>query len=412
VNTDPARRLPRAFWYLWSSQAISLVGSALQTIVIPLWIYERTGSVVSTGFSFAVQFVPLVVLSPWAGHLADRFDRRRLMIVCELLAALTVAGLVWALRADSVPTVYLLLPLLRVFNVLTMPAYQASAVALVPLEQRGTSATVMESVIGLNNALAPLLGTALAAWLGYESVLLVNLASFLIAAALLRGVPAGTDRRGSGNVLRSTIAAVRVLTGNRLLGGVALAEAAYFLLFGADLVLVLLIAQDTFGIGLAGVAAAGAGTGWFLTSLALVSRFKHRPRTVMAVSAIGCPAAALLVVAAVGAGPLAVFLAAMSLGAVNIGVVAGASVVYQREITEDVAGRVFALRRALLNAMLALSYVVMPAAAVLLGRGPTLVLFAGLTALAVSGALLARRDRPGSAAPGAMLAPAGSRGQS
>jgi MFS family permease len=184
---------------------VSAIGSAIQLIVIPLWVYERTGSALSTGFTFAVQFVPLVVLAPWAGHVVDRFDRRRLMILCELGAALTVGGLVLAVRADSVAAMYVLLPLLRVFNALTMPAYQAMAVALVPVEQRPKSATVMETVIGANNALAPLLGTALAAAYGYESVLLVNLASFVVGAALLLGVPTLSGRRHLGGVLRSTV---------------------------------------------------------------------------------------------------------------------------------------------------------------------------------------------------------------
>ncbi|WP_433493633.1 MFS transporter [Micromonospora sp. CA-248089] len=391
---DAPRGLPKKFWYLWSSQAVSLNGNALQLIALPLWIYAHTGSALSTGFSFAVQFVPLVVLAPWAGYIVDRFDRKRLMISCELLSAVVVAGLIAAMYSESLLGVYLLLPVLRVFNALTMPAFHAATVTLVAKEDRAKSATVMEAMIGANNAVAPLAGAGLAAWLGYESVLIVNLISFLLAAILLLPLGPLPGQGEMGGLWRSTVAAVRVISRDGVLRAAALAETSFFLFFGSGIVLALLLAKDSYGTGLAGVATSGSGVGWVLASMFIIRRFRHRPMMVMAVSALACVPAVALVVAVVDLGPAAMFTAAIALGAVNVGVGAGASVLYQQQVTSEIAGRVIALRRALLNLALAVSHVLMPAVATVgVGNGPALILFSVLTAGSVLIALLSPRAR-------------------
>ncbi|NRQ37370.1 MFS transporter [Nonomuraea sp. NN258] len=392
-----AERLPRGFWFLVAGQATSLAGNGLQQIAVPLWIYQRTGSALSAGAAFAVQFIPMVVFAPWAGHLVDRFDRRRILIGCEVLSGLAVVALFLAVVEGALPVVYLMLAVLRLFNALTMPALQAASMQLVPESAHRRSATVIETLLGGINTLAPLGGTALAALLGIEWVLLANLVSFAVAALLLLPVPVCPGSPELRGALGSTLSALVRNGRNGLLRWTALAEAAYFLLFGADTAVLLILAEQRLGAEWAGICATAAGAGWLLASVLLIPRCKHRPVALVTVSALACPVAVLLVVAGAHVGAVALFPAAMALGVVNIGVAAGATVIYQEQVVKGTEGRVFAIRRALLNAMLTLSYLILPGVAgTWLGITGALLVFAVATAVVVCLAALVavRRETP------------------
>jgi MFS family permease len=376
--------MPAGFWLVLVSQGVSLTGSGIQQIALPLWILHETGSAVSTGAAFALQFVPIVVLAPWAGHIADRFDRRTLLIVCELLAAAAVGGLVLAVQAGALPLVYLLILVTHTFNAVTMPALQAIIITLVPQENRGRSASLTEGMQAAANMLSPLGGTLIAAAWGIQTTLVANLVSFVLAAALvvpLPGVPGQSTLRGAA---RSTLAAVRVASANRVLVWTVLTEGVYFLLFGGDMALALLIAEREVGAGLAGICATGAAVGWLVTSLVIARRNTRTPLHLMRLGAVAAPVAALAFVVLAPYGPVALFGTALLLGAVNILVVSGASTVFQQHVDAAEAGRTFAVRRAVLNSMLGLSYLLLPGVA---QHGPgnatTLVLFGGLTLVAV-----------------------------
>lgn len=398
-------RLPAGFWILTASQAISLAGNGVQQIALPLWIYLITGSATSAGLAFAVQFVPLVVLAPWAGHLVDRFDRRRVLIVCELLSAVAVLVLLLGVVQEWLVLVYLALPALRAFNAGAMPALQAASMHIVPRKDHNRMATVIEGMLGGVNTLAPLGGTALAAAVGIRWVLLANLVSFLVSAVLLVWVPPCPGTPGLRGGFRSTTTALRQNARNRVLSLVALAEAGYFLFFGADTAVLLLLAEQEVGPGLAGVCATGAGLGWLAASTLVIRRFKHRPLAIMIVSAVLCPVAAGLVVLSTQVGSVGMLLASMALGAVNIGVAAGATVIYQQQLVSGTEGRVNAMRRAILNCVLTASYLALPAiAGTTLGPAATLLTLALVTGVVVAGIsiLAARAQRSASESSSAM----------
>lgn len=390
---DTTDRLPTGFWLVLVSQGISLTGNGLQQIALPLWILHETGSALSTGAAFALQFVPIVVLAPWAGHIADRFDRRTLIIVCELLAAVTVAGLVLAVHTGALPLVYLLILVTHAFNAVTMPALQAIIITLVPQENRARSASLTEGMQAAANMLSPLGGTLLFATWGIQTTLIANLVSFVIAAVLVLPLPRVPGQSALRGAARSTLAAVRVAAANRVLVWTVLTEGVYFLLFGGDMALALLIAEREVGAGLAGVCATGAAVGWLLTSLVIARQNTRTPLRLMRLGALGAPVAALAFVLLATYGPVAMFGTALLLGAVNILVVSGASTVFQKNVDAAEAGRTFAVRRAVLNSMLGLSYVLLPGVA---QHGPgnaaTLVIFGGLTLVAVlAGVAIAAR---------------------
>lgn len=366
---------PRRFYFLLGSQGLSGIGSEMQQIALPLWIYQQTGSTMSAAVSFAIQYVPIVLLAPWVGHIADRFERRRLMVVCELIAAGLVSVTLLGVQLGLLPLVVVLAGVSRVCNAFTMPAMQAITVSIVPQSGRARSASLTTMAFSGSLMVAPLAGTAIAGTVGFHAVLLIDIASFLLAALLLLPLSPVPGAAGLRHAARSTWQAYREHVTPRLRWFIG-AEAVFFLLWGADSALALLILENEFGAAQAGVFASGAGVGWVLASIVVTTRLKERPAPLIAVGALCGPVAAVGFVTMLPYGIVAAFFPCLLIGVGNLLVVTGASVVFQQESPPEATGRLFAVRRAVLNSSLAISYLMLPAvSAAWLGHQATLILF-------------------------------------
>jgi len=74
------------FLFLWSTQSISQLGSSMTAFALTLWLYEKTGSSLSTAALTICSYAPYVLMSIFAGALTDRFDKKKTMLVCDVLA--------------------------------------------------------------------------------------------------------------------------------------------------------------------------------------------------------------------------------------------------------------------------------------------------------------------------------------
>ena len=93
---------------LFGAQVISIGGDLVLFVALPFWVYQLTGSAMATGFMFAALTIPQLFFSPIAGVFVDRLDRKRLMIVSDLLRAALVACYFFVNTADQVWIIYLL----------------------------------------------------------------------------------------------------------------------------------------------------------------------------------------------------------------------------------------------------------------------------------------------------------------
>ena len=76
------------FLILWSTQSVSQLGSSITTFALTLWLYETTGSSLSTAALAICSYAPYVLMSIFAGTLTDRLDKKKTMLVCDLFAVL------------------------------------------------------------------------------------------------------------------------------------------------------------------------------------------------------------------------------------------------------------------------------------------------------------------------------------
>lgn len=178
---------------LWSSGLVSWVGSYAMFVALPVVVYERTDSPLATAFTVLGGAIPSVVVSQWAGVVADRVDRRRLMV----RAGAAMAGLTlgYLLITDG-PWWWLALLnfLTSCVGQLIGPAEHALLPELVEAERLGEAA----SLNALNNNIARLLGPALGGLLyaqaGWSATVILNAGAYLVAALLVQSISSSRAR--------------------------------------------------------------------------------------------------------------------------------------------------------------------------------------------------------------------------
>jgi MFS family permease len=176
-----------AFIVMWLVQGVSLVGSVLVEFSLGVYVFQRTGSATLFALIEAFIILPMIVFMPFAGAIADRYSRRLVMIVANLAGAVTIAAFAVLVAAGALQVwmVYLVTLLVSMCNVLLTPAYAASTPALVP-ERWLSRANAFTGFVGNVATLAgPPLAAVLLAVIGLNGIVLIDLATFLAAAAVL-----------------------------------------------------------------------------------------------------------------------------------------------------------------------------------------------------------------------------------
>ena len=177
----------RTFLIIWIGQLISLVGSQLTAFALGVWVYDETRSVSLLALTQIAFSAPQVFFSPLAGVLADRWNRRTVMIVSDVGAALAVltAGILYlANRLQP----WMVIPInfwMAAFITLMWPAYTASITLLVPKEQYGRANGFVQLGEALTQIAGPALAGALYVTIRLGNMALIDFASYLLAATLM-----------------------------------------------------------------------------------------------------------------------------------------------------------------------------------------------------------------------------------
>ena len=125
----------RTFLSIWLGQLVSLTGSRLTSFALGVWVFQETGSATQLGLVYVATIVPNVLISIPAGALADRWDRRWVMIVSDTgaaLSTLSIAALLWIGNLE-VWHIYALTAANSAFSAFQAPAY-AAAITLLPAQ--------------------------------------------------------------------------------------------------------------------------------------------------------------------------------------------------------------------------------------------------------------------------------------
>lgn len=229
---------PRARRYL-AGQTLSLVGDSAMWLACGIWVKDLTGSDGAAGLTFLFFTAP-ALLAPLAGLLADRLPRRRLLVAANLAGAVILLPLLAVRGPDQVSLIYAVMLLYGCLHLVIEPAQSALLVTLLPGDLLAAANALLRTVRESLRLLAPLAGAGLYALYGGAAVAVLDLATFVGAAALLLTLsgpdPAPERTERTGGVLRhwagEVSAGFRHLAGHPLLRRVALATTVLALVLG------------------------------------------------------------------------------------------------------------------------------------------------------------------------------------
>ena len=204
---------PRGFRYLVGSEGISVAGDWVLLTAAAVTVFNETRSTTAVSVMFGLAALPTVLLGPIAGAFADRYDRRRLMFLADMLSALVLLGCLAGVAAGlKLPAVYLAVAAIAVIATFDRPASEALLPRLVAEGGLGRA----NSSIRLATRLAQIAGPAAASGLlstgGLSLVLAVDAASFVFSGLLVLGIDPrvtmpGADGR-SHSPLRAAVAGI------------------------------------------------------------------------------------------------------------------------------------------------------------------------------------------------------------
>ncbi len=345
----------RGFLVVWAGQLVSLVGTAMTRFAITIWAYQETGSATTLALVAVFAFGPSVLLSPVAGALVDRWNRKAIIMAADTVSGLTTIALLALHAAGSLEVwhLYVAGAVGGAFDAFQFPAFSAAVTTMVPKRHYARASGLMSMAGSVSAIGAPALAGAVLAFGGLNAVLTIDIVTFIVAVGLLAFVripppietAAGRAARGS---LRDDVLYGFRYIGQRpgLLGLLVVFFQANFLISGSTVLLAPMVlartGSDELVLG-AVQSAAGAGglVGGFL--LATWGGPKRRIHGVLMGMALGN----LLGPVLIGLGDSVAWWMIGSFGMVFfMPLLNGSSqAIWQAKVEPDVQGRVFATRR-------------------------------------------------------------------
>lgn len=177
----------RTFHIVWTGQLVSLLGTAMTRFALLIWAYQQSGSATTLALLGFFSFITLVICSPFAGVFADRFDRRKVMIFTDLGAGLMTIGMfvLYATGNLQIWHLYLAEGLTGIFEAFQHSAYSSAISVLVPRSEYARAAGMRSLAYSASQVIAPFLGGLLLTIIDIHGVMLIDVATFLIAMVTL-----------------------------------------------------------------------------------------------------------------------------------------------------------------------------------------------------------------------------------
>ena len=393
IDLTPLRR-SRDFRHLVWGELVSVLGNQLTTVAVPYQVYQLTRSSLAVGLVSITQLFPLIAGSLLGGSVVDAMDRRRLLMIAQVLMAACSAGL--AVNADLGPALWPLfvLPALAAgFSGLDSAGRNAIVPNLVRRSEVATANSIFQALFQFGLVAGPALAGLLLAGAGVRFVYWLDVASFgvaLVAVFLISPQPVREPGHRPG--LRSVMEGLRYVRGKQAIEGAYLID-LNAMVFGMPRALFPALAASVFGGGASTLgflyAAPGAGalvgaltTGW-------VSRIQRQGLAVIiAVIAWG---AAITCFGLVSWLPLALLLLALA-GCADVISAVFRSTIIQLAVPDALRGRLAGLQIAVVTGGPRVGD--LEAGAVAAGFGNTVSVVSGGLAC-IAGALVLARALPG-----------------
>ncbi|MUG92224.1 MFS transporter [Scytonema sp. UIC 10036] len=355
----------QVFIPIWFGQLVSQIGSGLTRFALGVWVYQVTGTVTQFALISVFGMLPGILISPLAGAVVDRWDRRWAMLLGDAgggLSALTIALLLIANRLE-VWHIYLAVALRSIFSAFQWPAFSATTTLLVPKRHLSRASGMVEMAEATSRLISPILAGALVVTIQIQGVILLDCVTFLFAliTRLLVRFPKPQitleNKVQKNSLLHEIIYGWTYITARPALFGLLMFYAVRNFFIGVVSVLVTPLVLAFASTTVLGSVLSIGGGGMLVGSLA-ISTWGGPNNRIYGV--FGFTLLGGLCILLAGLMPsVPVFFAAIFIYFFGLAVINGCDrAIWQSKVAPAVQGRVFAVRRMLSWASLPLAYLI------------------------------------------------------
>jgi DHA3 family macrolide efflux protein-like MFS transporter len=343
------------FGIVWLGQIVSVLATNMSGFALTIWAFEKTSSATVLGLVQLSFILPFLLISPFAGAMVDRYNRKLMMMVSDLGAVLATAGLlilnaaghleIWHMYAASI--------IFGLSNTFQWPAYMAAISTMVPKEQFGRANGMMSLIDSGPAVFSPMLAGALLPVIGLTGILVIDVVTFFLAigALLIVHVPqpelTKEGQAGKGSLMKEAAYGFKYIFARRSLFSLLLVILCLNLVGGLSQSLfapMILLRTENNSASLGAIESAfavGGVVGGLIVSA--WGGFKKRIRGML----IGWSLYAFFGLVLFGLGRnIYMWIPLAFLASINFPLTQSASnAIWQAKVAPDVQGRVFSARR-------------------------------------------------------------------
>jgi MFS family permease len=354
---EPSTKQPSGmfgFTIVWIGQIVSVLASMMTQFALTIWMFQETGSATALGLMQVFFITPFLIISPIAGVMVDRHNRKLMMMVSDLAAGVGTV-LILILQAIGILEfwhLYIAAVINGLGNAFQWPAYSAAISTMVPKEQYGRANGMMSLIEAGPGVIAPLLAGALLPFIALTGILFIDVITFLFAIGALMMVhipqPEKTEEgeQGKGSVWKEAAYGFKYIFARPSLLGLQLIFFVGNLFAGISFTLLApMILSKTanneliFGTVQSAGAIAGVIGGVLMSAWGGFKRRVHGVLLGWIISGAGIAVLGLT-------GGVPIWVIGIALSAIVIPLVNGSNqAIWQSKVAPDVQGRVFSARR-------------------------------------------------------------------
>ncbi|MDE5557594.1 MAG: MFS transporter [Ruminococcus sp.] len=177
----------KSFFILWITQSFSALGSAMTNFALVIWIYQQSGSALTTAMLAVCSYAPYVIMSIFAGAVSDKWNKKIIMLVCDSFSAVCTVAVMILLKNNCLQVwhLYVINSLNGLMNTIQQPASDVALTLLVSEKYYQKTSGMRSFSNSLVTVLTPAFASALLAFAGIKAVIIFDLATFTTAFVVL-----------------------------------------------------------------------------------------------------------------------------------------------------------------------------------------------------------------------------------
>lgn len=175
------------FYKLWLGELISNIGSGMTAFALSVYVYEKTGSVSYVSLITLLSFMPSIILSPIGGLLADRYDRRLLMIIGDLFSGLGLVYILWSIQAGekSIVPIFIGITFSSIFTSLLEPSYRATLTDILEEENYAKASGLIQVAGSAKYLISPVIAGIVLSVADIRVILLLDIMTFITTCHMI-----------------------------------------------------------------------------------------------------------------------------------------------------------------------------------------------------------------------------------